>query len=52
MFFVLQLTFLRVGKIASLLVASMLGFTGQAVKGFPTFAPCLEHMCAGGGGVV
>ena len=35
------------------LVASMLGFTCQAVKGFPTFAPCLDHVCAvGGGGVV
>ena len=38
--------------IASLLVASMLGFTCQAVRGFPTLAPCLEHVCAGGGGVV
>ena len=28
----------------------MLGFTCQAVSGFPTFAPCLEHVCAGGGG--
>ena len=28
----------------------MLGFTCQAVRGFPTFAPCLEHVCAGGGG--
>ena len=35
---------------ASLLVTSMLGFTCQAVRGFPTFAPCLEHVCAGGGG--
>ena len=43
-------TFLKVGQIASLLVASMLGFTCQAVRGFPTFAPCLEHVCAGGGG--
>ena len=32
------------------LVASMLGCTCQAVRGFPTFAPCLEHICAGGGG--
>ena len=46
-FFVRQLMFLRVG---SLLVASMLGFTCQAVRVFPTFAPCLEHVCAGGGG--
>ena len=30
----------------------MLGFTCQAVSGFPTFAPCLEHVCAGGGGSV
>ena len=29
----------------------MLGCTCQAVRGFPTFAPCLEHICAGGGGV-
>ena len=29
----------------------MLGFTCQAVRGFPTFAPCLEHVCAGGGSV-
>ena len=28
----------------------MLGFACQAVRGFPTFAPCLEHVCAGGGG--
>ena len=35
-------------------VASVLGFTCQVVRGFPTFAPCLEHVCAvgGGGGVV
>ena len=29
------------------LVASLWGCTCQAVRGFPTFAPCLEHMCAG-----
>ena len=34
------------------LVASMLGFTCQVVRGFQAFAPCLEHVCAGGGGVV
>ena len=28
----------------------MLGCTCQVVRGFPTFAPCLEHVCAGGGG--
>ena len=28
----------------------MLGFTCHAVRGFPSFAPCLEHVCAGGGG--
>ena len=28
----------------------MLGFTCQVVRCFPTFAPCLEHACAGGGG--
>ena len=27
----------------------MLGCACQAVGGFPTFAPCLEHICAGGG---
>ena len=32
----------------SLLVASVLGFACQVV--FTTFAPCLEHVCAGGGG--
>ena len=32
------------------LVTSMLGCTCQAVRGFPTFAACLEHICAGGGG--
>ena len=31
--------------------ASMLGCTCQAVRDFPTFAPCLEHICAGGGSV-
>ena len=30
----------------------MLGCTCQVVRGFPTFAPCLEHICAGGGGGV
>ena len=29
----------------------MLGCTCQAVRGFPTFAPCLEHVCAGGDSV-
>ena len=37
---------------ASLLVTSMLVFTYQAVRGFPTCAPCSEHVCAGGGGGV
>ena len=32
------------------LVASMLGFACQVVRGFSAFAPCLEHICAGGGG--
>ena len=32
------------------LVASMLGFECQVVRGFSVFAPCLEHVCAGGGG--
>ena len=35
---------------ASLLVASMLGLACHAVRGFPSIAPCLEHVCAGGGG--
>ena len=29
----------------------MLGFTCHAVRGFPSIAPCLEHICAGGGSV-
>ena len=28
----------------------MLGFASQVVRGFSAFAPCLEHVCAGGGG--
>ena len=32
-------------------VASVWGWTCQVVRGFPTFAPCLEHICAGGGSV-
>ena len=28
----------------------MLGCICQAVRGFPTFSPCLEHICAEGGG--
>ena len=32
------------------LVASMLGFACHAVRGFPSIAPCLEQVCAGGGG--
>ena len=51
LFFVRQLMLLRVCLLASLLVALKLGFTCQAVKGFPTLAPCLEHICAGGGSV-
>ena len=31
------------------LVAPMLGFACRAVRGFPSIAPCLEHVCAGGG---
>ena len=34
------------------LVASMLEFACQVVRGFSAFAPCLEHVCAGGGGSV
>ena len=30
------------------LVASMLGFACQVVRGFSAFAPCLEHVCDGG----
>ena len=28
----------------------MLGLAYQAVSSFPPFAPCSEHVCAGGGG--
>ena len=28
----------------------MFGCTCQVARGFHTFAPCLEHVCAGGGG--
>ena len=35
--------------IASLLVNSMLGLPVKQIGVFPTFAPCLEHVCAGGG---
>ena len=35
-----------------LLVALMLGFACQVVRGFPSIAHCLEHVCAGGEGVV
>ena len=52
LFFVRRLTFLMVGQIASLLVASMLGFACHAFRGFPSIAPCLEHVCAGGGVVL
>ena len=34
-------------------VALVLGFACQIGEGiFPQIAPCLEHVCAGGGGVV
>ena len=49
LFIVHQLTIVN-GGLDSLSVASMLGCTCQAVRGFPTFAPCLEHICAGGPG--
>ena len=38
------------GWIDYLWVASMLGSACQVVRGFSAFAPCLEHVCAGGGG--
>ena len=51
MVIVRQLTILHGGLDKLLfLVASVWGCTCQAVRGFPTFAPCLEHICAGGGG--
>ena len=28
----------------------MLGFACQILRGFGAFAPCLEHVCAAGGG--
>ena len=37
------------GRFDSLQVASVLGFTCQVVRGFPSIAPCLEHVCGGGG---
>ena len=27
-----------------------MGFTCKVVRGFSAFTPCLEHVCAGGGG--
>ena len=29
-----------------------MGFTCQEATGFSAFGPCLEHVCAGGGGSV
>ena len=29
----------------------MLRFAGQIIRDFSAFAPCLEHVCAGGGSV-
>ena len=52
LFIVHQLTVFGVWLDSLFLVASMLGFTCQVVRGFQTFAPCLEHVCAGGGGGV
>ena len=34
--------------IISLWLPQCLGFTCQVVSSFGTFAPCLEHTCAGG----
>ena len=52
LFFVRQLTFLRVGWIVSLLVASMLGFTCQAVRGFSHICSLFRaRLCWGGGSV-
>ena len=30
----------------------MLGFAFKLVRNSPQVAPCLEHICAGGGGVM
>ena len=30
----------------------MLGFAFKLFRGLPQIAPCLEHICAGGGGVM
>ena len=52
MFAVLNIYDVYGGCLEFLSVASMLGFACHAVRGFPSIAPCLEHVCAGGGGVV
>ena len=53
LFIVRQLTILHGGlDIFSFWLPLCGGCTCQAVRGFPTFAPCLENICAGGGGVV
>ena len=50
LFIVRQLTFLRVCWIASLFGCFNVVVYLSGSKGFPTFAHCLEHICAGGGG--
>ena len=38
------------GCLSALWLPQCLGWTCQVVSGFGAFAPCLEHVCAGGGG--
>ena len=50
LFIVRQLTILNGGLDSFSFGCLNVGCTCQAVGGFPTFAPCLGHICAGGGG--
>ena len=51
LFLIRQWTILYGGLDNFSLWLPLCGCTCQVVRGFPTFAPCLEHICAGGGGV-
>ena len=51
LFIVRQLTFLRVLLDSfSFWLPQCWGVPVKQLGFFPTFAPCLEHICAGGGG--
>ena len=52
LFFIRQLTFLRVSYIASSFGCLNVGVYLSCSQGFPSIAPCLEYVCAGGGGSV